>query len=405
MWHTYQAIGLETKVVEYVEGKPVVMATWVGQQPQLPCVVLNSHYDVVPAVEAMWSCDPFGAELKNGDIYARGTQDMKSVCVQYICAVRRLVRAGFVPLRTVRLTFVPDEEIGGADGMKLFIAATYQDLNIGVCLDEGLANPGNAFTIFYAERSIIWLLVRAQGAAGHGSRFVDNTAMVKLHRTIANFLKFRESEKAKLKESNKHNHSHPTSTSTSTSKRLKLGDVTTVNLTALQGGTPMEGKDEYALNVIPTDALAGFDIRIPPYINLDDFTKQYLDPWTAETGVSYSFFRKTSAYGISSTDRTRNPYWRALTDTIGQYDGGVPLEVEIFPAGTDGRYIRDRGTPTYGFSPIRNTPVLLHDHDERISVDVFLDGIQVYERLIPALSEVPDHDPSLSRQTKPMAKL
>lgn len=29
----------------------------------------------------------------------------------------------------------------------------FKKLNIGFCLDEGLANPTNAFTVFYGERS------------------------------------------------------------------------------------------------------------------------------------------------------------------------------------------------------------------------------------------------------------
>ncbi len=29
----------------------------------------------------------------------------------------------------------------------------FKDLNVGFCLDEGLANPTDAFTVFYAERS------------------------------------------------------------------------------------------------------------------------------------------------------------------------------------------------------------------------------------------------------------
>ena len=41
-----------------------------------PCVHFNSHYDVVPAGEG-WTVDPFGAELRDGRIYGRGTCDMK----------------------------------------------------------------------------------------------------------------------------------------------------------------------------------------------------------------------------------------------------------------------------------------------------------------------------------------
>ena len=50
-----------------------------------------------------------------------GPQDMKCVCVQYLVALDRLRRAGYIPHRTLRLSFVPDEEIGGKDGMGVLL--------------------------------------------------------------------------------------------------------------------------------------------------------------------------------------------------------------------------------------------------------------------------------------------
>ncbi|BAT89813.1 hypothetical protein VIGAN_06088300 [Vigna angularis var. angularis] len=37
---------------------------------------------------------------------------------------------------------------------------------------------------------------------------------------------------------------------------------------------------------------------------------------------------------------------------------------EVFPAATDSRYFCDLGLPAIGFSPMANTPLLLHDHNE-----------------------------------------
>lgn len=41
-------IGLEFFVYEYTPQKPVVLLSWVGSQPKLPSLLLNSHMDVVP---------------------------------------------------------------------------------------------------------------------------------------------------------------------------------------------------------------------------------------------------------------------------------------------------------------------------------------------------------------------
>ena len=114
--------GLSVEIIEPVVCKPVVVARWAGRDPSLPCLLLNSHYDVVPAMEEHWDHDPWAATLlENGRIVGRGTQDMKCVCVQYLLAVERLVASGFSPERDVVLTFVPDEEIGGKDGMGEFL--------------------------------------------------------------------------------------------------------------------------------------------------------------------------------------------------------------------------------------------------------------------------------------------
>ena len=65
------------------------------------------------------------------------------VCAQYLLAVERLKSQGFAPRRSIHLSFVPDEEIGGSDGMAKFLATdVFKGLNVGLALDEGIANPG-----------------------------------------------------------------------------------------------------------------------------------------------------------------------------------------------------------------------------------------------------------------------
>jgi aminoacylase len=50
--------------------------------------------------------------------------------------------------------------------------------------------------------------------------------------------------------------------------------------------------------------------------------------------------------------------------------------------------VRRLGVPALGFSPMPNTPVLLHDHNEFISEAVFLAGIDVYVKIISAIANV-----------------
>ena len=65
---------------------------------------------------------------------------------------------------------------------------------------------------------------------------------------------------------------------------------------------------------------------------------------------------------------------------------GMPVEPEVFPAATDSRFLRQRGINAVGFSPMPNTPILLHDHDEYIDESVFMAGISAYETIIKSLS-------------------
>ncbi|MBN3285127.1 ACY1A protein, partial [Polyodon spathula] len=357
-------LGLPFKKVEVCPGRVVGVMTWEGTNPKLRSVLLNSHTDVVPVFQEHWKHDAFGAfKDGEGNIYGRGTQDMKCVTIQYIEAIRRLKSEGRRFPRTVHLMFVPDEEVGGHKGMEMFVnLPEFQALNIGFALDEGLANPGDSFTVFYGERNPWWITVRCTGNPGHGSRFVENTAAEKLRKIINSFMDFREKEKTRL----------------NTSECFTLGDVTTVNMTMVQGGV--------AYNVIPPNMDVSFDMRIPPTVSLKEFEEQ-IKVWceAAGEGVTYQFAQKHMNQNLTSTEHT-DPWWRAFSTACSAMN--LALKKEIFPAATDSRFIRAVGLPAIGFSPMNRTPILLHDHNEFLNERVFLHGIEIYCSLIPALASV-----------------
>lgn len=129
--------------------------TWLGTNPSEPSIVLNSHMDVVPVFDQYWTHPPFGAEIDaSGRIFARGAQDMKSVGMQYLAAIRALKNDNIKLKRTIHVIFTPDEEIGGFLGMKKFVKTEdFNSLNVGFALDEGMASPDEIIPIFYGERS------------------------------------------------------------------------------------------------------------------------------------------------------------------------------------------------------------------------------------------------------------
>lgn len=76
----------------------------------------NGHTDVVPVGdEAAWSVDPFGAEIKDGFLYGRGSTDMKSGVAAFAAAAIDFVR-DTPPEGAVILTITGDEEGPAKDG-------------------------------------------------------------------------------------------------------------------------------------------------------------------------------------------------------------------------------------------------------------------------------------------------
>lgn len=358
-----ESLNLPIKVYHVQANKPIVVITWIGTEPAKPAILLNSHMDVVPVFEDKWTYAPFSAHMdEKGNIYARGSQDMKCVGIQYLEAIRRLKLAKQHFKRTIHISFVPDEEIGGDLGMKDFVRTKdFKELNIGFSLDEGVASPEEYFYMFYGERAIWHVEVECKGTPGHGSILHDNTAGEKIRIIIDRFMDYRAQEKEKLKDS-----------------KVQLGDVTTINLTQLKGGVQT--------NVVPTSLTAIFDIRIEPSVDHTEF-EAMIKRWCEEAGadVTYSFEQKDPKIENTKLDDS-NPFWIAFKKACD--DLKIKLQIGIFPGGTDSRYIRQVGIPSIGFSPMNKTKILLHDHDEYLNKDIFLKGIDIYMKIIPAVANI-----------------
>lgn len=259
-------------IKESVSGKPIVVATFLGADMELPGILFNAHYDVVPAATDYWTVAPFDGIIKENKLYGRGTQDMKCVVAQYIVAIKKMRRSGYLPKRNLFYTFVPDEEIGGADGMDILITSDwFKEINIGLAFDEGLATESDdTYSIFYGERVPWWVNVVANGNTGHASRFIENTAAEKIIGVANKALAFRQEQKDLLHgvgdESNGVHGSDVVACShvVAAKKKKSLGDVTTLNLTRLEAGISAGGK--YVYNVVPPTAECSFDIRVSPHM-------------------------------------------------------------------------------------------------------------------------------------------
>jgi len=358
-------LELDYHITEMVPGKPIFIMTWPGTEPDLPSVLLNSHTDVVPVYEEHWKHDPFAAVKEpNGDIYARGTQDMKSVGIQHIEAIYKLkVEQKLRFKRTIHLCFIADEEIGGHDGMaKYVLSQEFKQLNIGLALDEGLATPDDVIPVYYGERNVFWVKFHCHGNPGHGSRFIKDTAAEKVQYLTNKLLGYREVQKKRFE-------ADPTS---------DLGDFTTINLTYMEGGFAGQ------LNVVPNKFIVGFDMRICPTTDIKKFEEQ-LNAWCEEAGgnISIEYQRKCTDQTVTSTAED-DLWFRAFK--IGCEKSNLKFDLKIFPAATDSRYLREVGIPAFGFSPMPHTPILLHDHNEFLNEKIFLEGIPIFCNIIKEIA-------------------
>lgn len=204
-----------------------------------------------------------------------------------------------------------------------------------------------------------WVVVSSTGPTGHGSRFIKGTATHALHAFCTRALAFRKEQEEQLMAPAHHREGR-----CDHAKHHKLGDVTTVNLTMLRAGVTTDGGATFAINVIPTEAMAGFDVRVPltmPHATLAATLTQWCREAEAETGAAEgSLSWETASYGgealhehhVTSVDPSTCEYFREFQAAV-EKDVGVRLTTEVFPAATDSRFLRALKIPCFGFSPMR----------------------------------------------------
>jgi acetylornithine deacetylase len=164
-------LGLQVHVEEVETGRPNVIGVLEGPVPG-PTLMLCGHVDTV-GVEGMSA--PFAPLERDGRLYGRGSQDMKSGVAAMIDSVRVAVSRGFARGRIV-VAAVIDEEYAsiGADALvtrwkaDLAVVTEPTDLKIGV-----------------AHKGFAWLDVETRGRAAHGSRPRDGRdAIVRMGRVL-----------------------------------------------------------------------------------------------------------------------------------------------------------------------------------------------------------------------------
>jgi succinyl-diaminopimelate desuccinylase len=160
--HYIAAEGLAEHTAEHPRMN--VMGRMEGVTPR-PNLHFNGHFDVVPVGDG-WTVDPFGALLRDGKIYGRGTSDQKAGIAASIFAIEALRRAGVKLLGTVEQSGSVDEESGGFAGVAYMAKQGWigKDKTDFVIITE----PTDADRVCLGHRGVYWFKITTHGRIAHG---------------------------------------------------------------------------------------------------------------------------------------------------------------------------------------------------------------------------------------------
>jgi acetylornithine deacetylase/succinyl-diaminopimelate desuccinylase-like protein len=390
-----RAAGYEPLVLESAAGRGNVIARLEGDGSERP-LLLFGHLDVVPAEPEHWTHPPFEGVIADGFLWGRGALDMKNIVATQLATMLAFKRAGVRPKRDIIYAATADEEAGGAMGVKWLLEEHPDLLDAEYALSEfggfSMTVGGQRFYLCQTgEKGVNWLKIRTQGRPGHGSMPHTDSAVLRLSEAVA-----------KLGQASLPLHVSPTARAMiegmarvqpeltgllspetnaqvlaqlPSEQALMFNAIThnTVAVTGLNAG--------YKHNVIPSSAEASLDCRIIPGQRLEDLSREIKEI----VGDDVKLEVVLSSPACES--RFDTPLFETMVRHLKAYDPEAEVVPLLLFGGTDGRFLGWRGVTYYGYSPIR-LPAnlkfleLIHSHDERIPVDAFREGVQVFAETV-----------------------
>ncbi|MGH7863716.1 MAG: M20/M25/M40 family metallo-hydrolase [Candidatus Binataceae bacterium] len=386
--------GIETATFEGKRGMVSLVARLAGP-PETKPLMLMSHADVVPARAQEWSHPPFSADIAEGFVWARGARDDKSHGIMMLMTMLALKRRNVALRRGVTMMVNADEEAGGKFGARFMAENHWDVIDSAFAINEGgggttgwLGSEGVTFKVAVAEKKVMWLRITATGRAGHGSMPQDDNPNLILLRALGRLLAqpppiqltevFTEAMKTVSKrmpfpESFALAHLNwPYMTRYAMRGPLSQYPVqalmrNTISLTVLKSG--------FKVNVIPAVAQAEIDVRLLPEVDADAYLKQIKDT-LADRRISIELIQRPEDAPPSPTD---SEAFNAIRKVVAEIFPNAMVIPWMSSGGTDSRFMRSRGVPSYGFEPVIEATVdaaRVHGVDERISIENLHRGIR-----------------------------
>jgi len=169
-----EAEGIPTQTFALDPNRANLVARLKGNGSKRPLLIL-AHTDVVPVQREKWPVDPFGAELKDGYIWGRGSKDDKPVLAANLMTMLLLKRRG-VPLDrdVIFLAESAEEADTTGAGINFMVREHFDTIDAEFAITEGggATQDGSAVTrvsLGTAEKLPARARLVATGTAGHGS--------------------------------------------------------------------------------------------------------------------------------------------------------------------------------------------------------------------------------------------
>ena len=346
-----------------------------------PRLLFLSHTDVVLADPAEWAADPFGGELRDGEVWGRGALDMKGQVAASAVAIASLAREGFEPSGDLIFAATADEEVGAGFGAQWLCEAHPDAVRCDFLVNEGSGDRvdlgGNPFFLCsVAEKMSAPFRLRVLGRSGHASMpGISDNALVKAAPLITALGTY-EPTKSLTPEVEALIETVTGERPTSPEQVLETARAVAPLLAEMVEPllsmtlSPTMASASQKRNVVPAVCDIVVDSRLLPGMTPDEqqaIVREVLGEGDYELEVLESHGGTRSAI--------ETPLWNAVESWVESIEPGArpaPICVAGF---TDSHWFREAfGTVAYGFFPSRVMAIetaarLIHSADERVPVE------------------------------------
>ena len=377
-------------------------------------ILLIGHLDVVEALRADWTTDPFQFVEKDGYIYGRGTQDMKSQDAMMVATFIRFRKEGYRPSRDLILALTSDEESGTANGVD-WLLKNHRDLidadfvlngdSGGVMTDKG--KPIDV-EVAAAEKVYADFQLTVTNRGGHSSLPVPDNAIYRLADALGQLehSSFPFELNGVTRAYFEHLAAHETRQNAADMKGILRNPPdreaiarlsadphynallhTTCVATRLNAG--------HANNALPQTAHALVNCRIlpghPPEEVRQELIRKLADPKVAVRYVDGS----TGKVSDRAPERAgplpgapRADVLKPLERVAAVLWPGAPVVVDMETGASDSKYTVAAGMPSYGIGEeaIDHDDIRAHGKDERLRVTSYYQGVDFFYRYLKALT-------------------